>query len=98
MKLWDDQVWMPSQSTDELWSALMFAGSDVAFAAARLLLSVSLPLAAAIPWRLSRCHSNFMFEACCVVASGRSQFGASSPSLKAVSDPKDIASIRCHAS
>jgi hypothetical protein len=87
MKFSDDQAWMPYQLADDRWSAQMFAGCVVA---ASLVLSVSLPLAAASLARLSRCfmaaallrqavtmpHGRRLLGACCVVAFGCSRFGA----------------------
>jgi hypothetical protein len=68
-------------------------------------------LAAASPTRLYRClmaavflrqavsmpHGRRLSGVCCVVAFGRSQFGAGCLVLKALSEPMDIVSIRSHA-
>jgi hypothetical protein len=111
MKFSNDQALMPVQLADERRSAQMFAGCIVSVVAASLVLSVSLPLAAARSARLCRClmaaallrqavsmpHGRRLFGAFCVVAFGRSQCGAVCPSLKAISEPMDIVDLRNHA-
>jgi hypothetical protein len=83
----------------------------VTFVAASLVLSVSLPLAAASSTRLYRClmtavflrqavsmpHGRRLSGVCCVVVFGRSQFGAGCLLPKALSEPMDIADLRNHA-
>jgi hypothetical protein len=107
----DDQALISALLDDERRPAQMYAGCVVSFVAASLVLAVSLPLAAARSARLCRClmvaalprqavlmpHGRRLVGACCVVVSSRSQFGASSPLLKAVSEPMDITNIRNHA-
>ncbi len=111
MKVADDQGLMPVPSADERRSAQALAGRIVACIAARLVLPVSLPLAAAGLARVCRClvaaaflrqavsmpHGRRLFGAFCVVAFGRSQCGAVCPSLKAISEPMDIVDLRNHA-
>jgi hypothetical protein len=111
MKFSDDQALMPVQLADERRSVQAFAGCIVLCVAASLVLSATLPLAAASSARLCRClmaaallrqavsmpHGRRPFGACCVVAFGRSRFGARRLLLRARSEPKDIANKRSHA-
>jgi hypothetical protein len=107
----DNQALMPAQVADERRSAQVFAGFIVPFAAASLVLSVSLPLAAEGLSRLWRCFMDAtllrqtwsmpqgcrLFDACCDDAFGRCQLGAGCLLLKAISEPMDIVGLRSHA-